>query len=150
MQVPRQQRSPSSGSSNGAGVIAAAGAVPGSAQDEYLRSGRDPYRLDGVSAGTRPSTADGQGMGEGVYFDEGQPNFVGQEGSGYGYGDAASAGQYTQQQDPTYAPPPQQQDYAPAPRQDYDVAGGEPSGGLERHDSTYGSWMTPAAAGVGA
>lgn len=139
MQVPRQQgnTSPSSGSSNEAGAIAAAGAVPGSAQDEYLRSGRDPYRLDGVSAGTRPATADG----EGVYFDEGQPSFGEQEGRGYGEG---AYGQYAQ---------PQQQDYAPAPHVDRDFASAEPtqgSAGIERHDSTYGSWMAPAAAGVGA
>ena len=49
--------SPSSDSSNEAGVIAAAGSVPGSAQDEYMRNGQNPYRLDGVSAGTRPSTS---------------------------------------------------------------------------------------------
>ena len=44
--------SPSSAGSSDA-EVASAGALPGSAQQEYERSGQNPYKLDGVSAGTR-------------------------------------------------------------------------------------------------
>ena len=61
--VPRA-RGESTGQSSGSSdpdpnVIAAAGAIPGSNQieREYAPDGKDPYRLDGVSAGTRPGTA---------------------------------------------------------------------------------------------
>ncbi|KAK0290653.1 phosphatidylinositol 4,5-bisphosphate-binding protein [Friedmanniomyces endolithicus] len=54
LQVPRAVPvSPSSAGSSDAEVVASAGALPGSAQQEYERSGQNPYKLDGVSAGTR-------------------------------------------------------------------------------------------------
>ncbi|KAK1819023.1 phosphatidylinositol 4,5-bisphosphate-binding protein [Friedmanniomyces endolithicus] len=54
LQVPRAvPLSPSSAGSSDAEVVASARALPGSAQQEYERSGQNPYKLDGVSAGTR-------------------------------------------------------------------------------------------------
>ena len=61
VQVPRARgvsAGESSTSSADRDAIATAGAIPGSTQAEYARNGQDPYRLDGVDAGTRPGTAD--------------------------------------------------------------------------------------------
>lgn len=121
--------SPSSGSSNDAGAIAAAGAVPGSAQDEYKHNGQNPYRLDGVSAGTRPSTAT---TDDGV-----RESYVEQTPSP------------VQQRD-VYVQPSQQEPQA-APPQDRSFLVDEPApvqSGPARHDSNYAEWLAPTAAGV--
>ena len=160
--------SPSSDGSNNAGVIAAAGAVSGSTQDEYLRNGQNPYRLDGVSAGTRPSTAyEGEGSRGSYLAQTPSPTqqrdvyAASQQQGSYAAGPSQQAAysepqqQFSQQtqaplaatsepvQQPTKTYTPAQQDQsflglesvpAPAP----------PS----RHESLYGDWMAPAAAGV--
>lgn len=126
MNMQQRATTSSSGSSDGAAAVAAAGAVPGSAQDEYMRNGQNPYRLDGVSAGTRPTTADeGEGTGHrGSYFGQ-NPD----EGDVY-----AAPGQEAQQE------------------QSQSFLGGEPaqtSSGLARQgSSSYRDWMAPAAVGV--
>lgn len=128
LQVPRddaRNASPSSSSSNGAGAVATAGTVPGSAQDEYMRSGQDPYRLDGVDAGTRPGTATTE-----TYTEQ--------------------APLMAQQSD--LHPQPQQPEVSSVdPQQEQSFLGVEPvpeQSGLARPNSSYGDWMGPAAAGV--
>ena len=60
LQIPRN-RNISVGESSGSSAadredVGTSSPVPDSAQAEYARTGQDPYRLDGVSAGTRPGT----------------------------------------------------------------------------------------------
>lgn len=92
------------------------GAIPGSNQHEYARDGQDPYRLEGVTAGT--ATATGY---EGVdsYFDS--------------------------------TPLPDQQRQLEAEPQQKSFLVYQPTGQPDPsadHNSQYGDWMAPAAAGV--
>ena len=74
LQVPRN-RNVSVGESSGSSEpereatgTAISGALPVTSQIEYAGNGQDPYRLDGVSAGTRPGTAY-SGV-QGSYFEQ--------------------------------------------------------------------------------
>ncbi|KAK0949462.1 phosphatidylinositol 4,5-bisphosphate-binding protein [Friedmanniomyces endolithicus] len=98
LQVPRAvPLSPSSGGSSDAEVVASAGALPGSAQQEYERSGQNPYKLDGVSAGTRTVS-------------DYEP---GPETTSYGYRDETPVPAQQQLPNRTSMPaPPQAQQYA--------------------------------------
>ncbi|KAK3720618.1 phosphatidylinositol 4,5-bisphosphate-binding protein [Vermiconidia calcicola] len=88
----------SSSSSDGRDVGASAGGLPASTQEEYQRNGQDPYRLDGVRAGTPSEYRYTAGSGvEGSYSDE-TPS--------------------PEQQRVAFAqPPPQQENYSQQPRE---------------------------------
>lgn len=122
LQIPRQ-RDVSVGESSGSEDqgnenIVTAGAIPGSATEEYARSGQDPYRLDGVDAGTRPSTAVSGGERTSFFGGSG-PSEQRREILTDSKPEAFPAFESTNQPDPS----------------------------ADRH-STYGEWMAPAAAGV--
>ncbi|TKA75280.1 hypothetical protein B0A55_05086, partial [Friedmanniomyces simplex] len=133
-QVPRNEPlSPSSGSSD-AEVVASAGVLPGSSQQEYERSGQNPYKLDGVPAGTRtisdykpgPATA-----GYGAYDETpalGQREQVlgrgvappaASQAQGYGYEDQYAAPVPQQQQRGVAPMPAQTQEYGYAQQPNY-------------------------------
>ncbi len=146
-------------SSDDRDVVAAAGGLPGSEQlgyggqeqDDYR--GQDPYRLDGVSAGTHIGQPGG-------YFEQTPPppeQMRAQPVETH----QPSRGHYEQRQQPeqlqqqsyeaqqSYAPP-QQQSYEAQQQQSF--LGPEPAfapAAPARHESTYGDWMAPAAGAVG-
>ena len=131
----KEPLSPSSGSSD-AEAVAVAGNLPGSAQQEYQRSGQNPYQLDGVSTGARtvadydpgPETADYS------YYDQtptpaqlpqqlpqrsaAAPALAQMQPNAY---QDQYAGPPQQQQQPSYPPsaPSQTQDYGYPPQSSY-------------------------------
>lgn len=110
----------SSGSSDPPEPAVIAASLPSSAKSEYQRSGQDPYRLDGVSAGTRNTS--------GVsYVDGGEPYYNQPSQTSA----AANVPVNAQQQ---------QHFLGHEPAASYDPP-------ADNH-STYGDWMAPAAAGV--
>ena len=131
--MPRDRRQTQTSSSNdsedpGRDATAMAGALPGSMQSEYHRNGQDPYRLDGVSAGTRTVYNGGTEGGDGSYFDGRMPS-------------PEQARSQPVPEQPVPEQQPQQQSFL----------GGEPADPVEplaRHNSSYGDWMAPTAAGV--
>ena len=92
------------------------GAMPGSNQHEYARDGQDPYRLEGVPAGT--ATATGRNVADSYFA-------------------------------PAPLPERQREPVAAEQRESFLVQ--QPAGQLDPsadHNSQYGDWMAPAAAGV--
>ena len=184
LQVPRNAPlSPSSGTSsdpaeNEAGVIAAAGAIPGSSQHEYHREGEDPYRMRGVSSGTAAMPSNSYDDDAERYMAHPQERNIAndapmqqqQPAQQYPQSNALpnvaaynpptqqqpisqQQQQYTQQQQQSYQQPPSA--HQPQSKQPQKTAflGGEPATQQEalannRPSSMYGDWMAPAAAGV--
>lgn len=100
---------------------AMAGALPGSSQLAYAQYGEDPYRLEGVTAGTMTvSSYDWDSRPEGSYFDRTPLPDLRKEKPTEGH-----------QQQPFSAREPADQS--------------DPSA---EHSSLYGEWMAPAATGV--
>lgn len=142
LQVPRTGTyAPSSGSSEpDREVVAAAGAVPGSMQQQYDRQGVDPYRMEGVSAGPRtnpdsePAVHDPKPATEQPAVS--QPAAVEMTPAVF----PAAAEQQRQVAAEQTMPVRQTQ---PQTRQPF--LGDEPSA---RHTSVYGDWMAPTGAAV--
>lgn len=157
-------------------MIAAASALPGSAQKDYDVKNEDPYRLSGVPSHIR--TVSGYTEGTGLTSYDGQtPSPTQQRQPSALYQQSPKKGPSTSAQPQTYQPTyqsaqgaqpqpqpqPQQQtqQQQPAPLQPQHVnqpqpqsfLGSEPAvatHSLARQNSSYGDWMAPAAAGAGA
>lgn len=107
-----------------------------------MRNGQNPYRLDGVSAGTRPSTANPEDSYQGSY-PEPTPTTAQQKDS---YVSPLQPGSDVAAPQPVSGYPQAQQQ--PQEQSFLGREPAQPSGGLARHDSSYRDWMAPAAAGV--
>lgn len=153
MQVPRsgEPMSPSDESSEpDPEVIAAAAAIPGSSQREYEKRDLDPYRMDGVPSGTRVSSYNDTPPSAQSGLQERQQAMPQPE-------NVTTAPVQTQTYNlPTQQAQPVNQQQAPMqqtqqPYQPF-LGGEQPADNtpdpLARHNSAYGDWMTPAAAGV--
>ncbi|KAK4556506.1 phosphatidylinositol 4,5-bisphosphate-binding protein [Recurvomyces mirabilis] len=173
--VPRTRAlTPSSGSEEtDRDVLAAGGSglLAGSAAEAYDRTGQNPYKLDGVSAGNRtipdyqpgPATVEGR-----QYYDDDEPVYPSQAAEvihaptqTQTYSLPVQPNQPVNQQQPAVAatlPPstydptsqtsglytqqPQQTTFSPAQQRPF--LGNTP----DRYNSMYGDWMAPTAAGV--
>lgn len=129
LQVPRnrgESTGQSSASSDG-DAVAIAGAIPPSATGEYERNGLDPYRLDGVTAGTRTVSSTG-GHDPNVDYDD---YFDKTPGSAQGHTNATNQN-FTLQ---------------------HPFLGQQPAGQFEpsaQNNTASADWMIPAAAVAGA
>lgn len=103
-----------------AGGAAFAGGSSDSPHSEYQRNGQDPYRLSGVNTGTRAMS--NYSVKSGVAGPYGQEDAT---------PDQAKGPPRQQQQQPFFASEP-----------------ANPSDSSAEHESVYGDWMAPAAAGV--